>query len=89
MRGKQLQLDYNKILDLSPEQVVEAARKALAACDTPALDIYKATDLTPAWQQAFVEGRSKDPAYTRVMRLIDWLDSNHNDLFTTACADVK
>lgn len=84
-----MQLDYNKILDLSPEQVVEAARKALAACDTPALDIYKATDLTPAWQQAFVEGRSKDPAYTRMIRLIEWLTANHQDELNKAFADVK
>lgn len=66
-------LDINALLALQPEQVVECARHSLRQVTTPALDIYNETGLTPAWQQAFSEGRSKDPAYTRVVRLMRWL----------------
>ena len=66
-------LDYNALLQLQPEQVVESARESLRQVTTPPLDIFRDTGLTPAWQQAFADGRSKDPAYTRVVKLIDWL----------------
>lgn len=66
-------LDYNALLRLQPEQVVESARESLRQVTTPPLDIFRDTGLTPAWQQAFADGRSKDPAYTRVVKLIDWL----------------
>lgn len=66
-------LDINALLAMQPEQVVECARHSLRQVTTPALDIYNETGLTPAWQQAFSDGRSKDPAYTRMVRLIEWL----------------
>lgn len=82
-------MTIDQILKLTPEQVVEAARVALANVTTPALDVYTATGLTPAWQQAFVGGRSKDPAYTRMIRLTDWLTANHKDVFLKACSAVQ
>jgi hypothetical protein len=66
-------LDINTLLAMQPEHVVACARHSLRQVSTPALDIYNETGLTPAWQQAFSDGRSKDPAYTRMVRLIDWL----------------
>lgn len=66
-------LDINALLAMRPEDVVACARHSLRLVTTPALDIYNETGLTPAWQQAFSAGRSKDPAYTRMVRLIDWL----------------
>ena len=82
-------MNIGALMKLTPEQVLEASRVALASVTTPALDIYTATGLTPAWQQAFISGRSKDPAYTRVIRLVDWLTANHADLFFSACSAVK
>jgi len=73
------------LLACSPEQVVEVARRSLARVDTPALDIFRETDLTPAWQQAFVTGRAKDPAYTRMVRLIEWLAKRHADILAAEC----
>lgn len=82
-------MTVDKLLKLTPEQLVEAARRALQRVETPALDIYKATDLTPAWQQAFVTGRSKDPAYTRMIRLIEWLTKNHKEIFYAECSTAQ
>lgn len=82
-------MTMDELLKLTPEQVVEAARVALGNVTTPALDVYTATGLTPAWQQAFVDGRSKDPAYTRMMRLTDWLIKHHQDTFLKACSAVQ
>lgn len=56
---------------------IEAIRATLNELDTPALDIYTATGLTPSWQQSVREGRAKDPGYTRICKLITWLDANH------------
>lgn len=58
---------------------LEAVRKTLDEIDTPALDIYTATGLTPAWQQAFTSHRAKDPAYTRVVALVEWLACHHKE----------
>lgn len=81
-------LDINALLRMQPEDVVECARRSLRQVTTPPLDIYKDTGLTPAWQQAFAEGRSKDPAYTRMVRLIEWL-AKHNALQANAAEGVQ
>lgn len=80
------QLAVSELMKLTPEKMVEVARSTLQRVETPALDVYKATDLTPAWQQAFVTGRAKDPAYTRMVRLIDWLVANHKEIFFDECS---
>lgn len=56
---------------------LEAVRKTLVEIDTPAIEIYKETDLGPSWQQAFKEGRAKDPGYNRICILIGWLLIHH------------
>lgn len=70
-------LDINALLAMQPERLVECARESLRQVTTPPLDIYMQTGLTPAWQQAFADGRSKDPAYTRMIKLVDWLIKNN------------
>lgn len=60
---------------------IEAVRKTLNEVDTPALDIYTATGLTPSWQQSVREGRAKDPGYTRICTLITWLQHKHSMRF--------
>lgn len=71
---------------------IAAVRKTLNEVDTPALDIYTATGLTPSWQQSVREGRAKDPGYTRICTLIKWLQHNHsiqfvNNVLATAAKD--
>lgn len=61
---------------------IEAVRQTLFDIDTPALDIYTETGLTPSWQQAFREGRSSDPGYSRVCTLIEWLNNKHGTRLT-------
>lgn len=63
---------------------LEAVRMAFIRVHNkqPALDVYTSTGLTPAWQQAFAEGRSKDPAYTRIVKLIEWLRAHHDAILT-------
>lgn len=58
---------------------LEAVRKTLVEIDTNALDIFKDTDLTPSWQQAFRSGRLKDPGYNRICTLVGWLAQHHAD----------
>lgn len=58
---------------------LEAVRKTLAELDTPALDIYKTTGLNPSWQQAFRNGRLRDPGYSKVCTLLAWLRLQHHD----------
>lgn len=58
---------------------IEAVRRTLCEVETPALEVFKATGLSPSWQQAFREGRAKDPGYSRICTLVDWLNETHSD----------
>ena len=56
---------------------LEAVRMALNACPTHHLEIYKATDLTPPWQQAFACGRTAEPSYVKIVALVEYLKREH------------
>lgn len=68
---------------------LEAVRKTLEQCGSPALDVFVETDLTPAWQQAFVSGRVKDPGYSKVVSLTAWLIRAHNKALSYNIAQAK
>lgn len=61
---------------------IEDIRQALVACDVSPLEIFKATDLTPAWQHAFASGRVVDPAYTKVILLVDYFNQTQHQILT-------
>lgn len=84
-----MKLDHPDLLTIAPEQLVDAARRVLHSAEQSALDIYSQTGLTPAWQHAFISQRAKDPAFTRMVRLLEWLNDNHGEALAAAIAEWK
>lgn len=68
---------------------MEAVRMALKLCPTPALDIYTATQLTPAWQTAVASGRTTDPGYVKTVALVEYLKRDHIHLLSQCEREVK
>lgn len=52
---------------------IEQVRTTFCACEVDPLEVYKATELSPSWQQSFREKRAKDPGYTKIVTLVEYL----------------